>query len=104
MIRPDARGHGRSTNRTGAFTFRRCAEDVLALLDQLGVARAKAIGLSLGAKTLLHVATLQRSRLEAMILVSATPRFPEATRRLFRAVAAAEHSAEEWTAMRAQHV
>jgi pimeloyl-ACP methyl ester carboxylesterase len=39
-----------------------------------------------------------------MILVSATPRFPESTRALFRTLAGAPHSPDEWTAMRAQHV
>lgn len=104
VIAPDARGHGRSTNPSGAFGFRRCAEDVIALLDHLGVDRVRAIGMSLGAKTLLHVATLAPERVEAMVLVSATPRFPEATRALFRAAAAAPHGPEAWAAMRAQHV
>src|SRR5688572_3583082 len=54
VIVPDLRGHGRSTNPGGAFTFRQCAQDVLALLDGLGLDRTKAIGLSMGAKTLLH--------------------------------------------------
>jgi pimeloyl-ACP methyl ester carboxylesterase len=38
-----------------------------------------------------------------MILVSATPRFPEATRALFRAAASAEHGPDEWARMRTQH-
>ena len=59
VIVPDLRGHGRSTNPGGAFTFRQCAQDVLALLDHLGVERVKAIGLSMGAKTLLHVGAAQ---------------------------------------------
>jgi pimeloyl-ACP methyl ester carboxylesterase len=103
-IAPDARGHGRSTNPTRTFTFARCAEDVCAILDHLGIARAKAIGICLGAKTLLHVATRAPERISAMVLVSATPRFPESTRSIFRAAAGTEHTPEEWTAMRAQHV
>jgi pimeloyl-ACP methyl ester carboxylesterase len=104
VVAPDARGHGRSTNRSGAFTFHRCGLDVLALLDHLGIERVRAVGMSLGAKTLLHVATLAPSRIERMILVSGTPRFPDATRALFRAAAEAPHSPEEWTQMRAQHI
>jgi pimeloyl-ACP methyl ester carboxylesterase len=104
VILPDARGHGRSTNPTGAFSFRRCAGDVLALLDVLGIERTRAIGVSLGAKTLLHVATEQPARVSAMVVVSAAPRFPEPTRALFRAAAAAQHTPEEWAAMRAMHV
>jgi len=104
VITPDARGHGRSKHRRGDFTFRRLALDVLALLDHLGVGRVRAVGMSLGAKTLLHVATREPARVSRMILVSATPRFPDATRALFRASAAAAHSDQERAAMRVQHV
>jgi pimeloyl-ACP methyl ester carboxylesterase len=104
VIAPDARGHGRSTNRNGVFSFRRCALDVLELLDHLAIERVRAVGMSLGAKTLLHIATIAPSRVSRMILVSAPPRFPEATRALFRAAAAAPHSPEEWAQMRGLHV
>src|SRR5215470_16435390 len=60
LIVPDLRGHGRSTNPSMKFTFRQSGLDVLALMDHLGIKRFKAIGLSLGAKTLLHVGTLQQ--------------------------------------------
>jgi pimeloyl-ACP methyl ester carboxylesterase len=103
VVAPDARGHGRSTNPGGRFSFRQCASDVLALLDHLGITQVQAIGASLGAKTLLHVATRAPSRVSAMVLVSAAPRFPDQTRALLRAAAAAPHSAEDWSAMRAQH-
>lgn len=104
IIAPDARGHGRTKSPSGGFTFRRCALDVLTLLDRLEIERVRAVGMSLGAKTLLHVATLAPARVDRMILVSPTPRFPDATRALFRGAAAAAHSPEEWAAMRAQHV
>jgi pimeloyl-ACP methyl ester carboxylesterase len=104
VVAPDARGHGRSTGAGGAFGFRRCAADVLAIMDALGIDRAAAIGMSLGAKTLLHVAAAAPARIESMVLVSATPRFPDATRAVFHAAAAAPHAEAEWTAMRAQHV
>ena len=80
VIVPDLRGHGRSTNPGHEFTFKQCANDVGALLDHLGLARVKAIGMSMGAKTLLHLATAQPVRLDAMVLVSATPYFPQALR------------------------
>ena len=103
LIVPDLRGHGRSLNPSGHFSFRQCALDVLALLDHLGIERFKAIGLSLGAKTLLHVATQQPSRVTAMVLVSATPYFPEQARAAMRAVGAETHSEAEWQQMRAWH-
>src|SRR5262249_24509056 len=55
--------------------------DVLALLDRLEVRGLKAIGMSMGAKTLLHVATAQPGRVGPMVLVSAAPYFPEPLRR-----------------------
>ena len=104
VIRPDARGHGRTTLSAGELTFRRCALDVLALLDDLGIERVHAIGISLGAKTLLHLTREAPARIRAMVLVSAAPRFPAATRAALRAFAATPHSADEWSAMRTQHV
>jgi pimeloyl-ACP methyl ester carboxylesterase len=107
VIVPDLRGHGRSTNPSGVFTFRQCAQDVLRLVDHLGLSRVKAIGLSLGAKTLLHVASAEPSRVEAMVLVSATPHFPpplraaaaEFTREAFERLSDADRNA-----LRQRHV
>jgi len=104
VIVPDLRGHGRSTNPSGVFTFRQVAKDVLALLDHLGVQRASAIGLSAGAKTLLHVATQQRDRVDAMVLVSATPRFPDEARAAMAQLSVDAFSDAEWTMHRQRHV
>lgn len=76
VIVPDLRGHGRSTNPSGTFSFRQAALDMFALLDHLGIEKLKAIGVSGGGITLLHMATREPSRLHAMVLVSAPPRFP----------------------------
>jgi pimeloyl-ACP methyl ester carboxylesterase len=62
LIVPDLRGHGRTRSGDETFTIRACARDVLALLDRLSIRRARAIGLSLGAKTLLHMATIEPQR------------------------------------------
>lgn len=104
LIVPDLRGHGRSTNPSFVVTFRQLALDVLGLMNFLSVGEFKAIGLSMGAKTLLHMATQQPERVKAMVLVSAAPYFPEATRTLMRAAATAFHTEEEWTLMRQWHV
>ena len=103
-IAVDARGHGRSTNDLPTLTHRQCAADVLALLDALGIARCAAIGLSMGGNTLLHVASLAPERIEAMVLVSATPRFGEQARALMRTVSSENRSAEDWAEMRGRHV
>ena len=84
LIVPDLRGHGQSTDPLPVFTHGQCARDVAALLDQLEVPRAKAIGMSLGGNTLLHLATRERDRVEAMVLVSATMHYPAQARAIMR--------------------
>jgi pimeloyl-ACP methyl ester carboxylesterase len=103
LIIPDLRGHGRTTNPATGFTFRQLALDVFGLLDRLGIERFQAIGLSLGAKTLLHLATQQPDRVEAMVLVSATPYFPEPARAIMRQLTAENRSDAEWQQMRQWH-
>lgn len=103
LISPDARGHGSTTNPAMRFTFKQLAQDVFALLDHLGIDRFKAIGLSLGAKTLLHVATQQPGRVTAMVLVSATPYFPATARAAMAAMTPETRTAAEWQQMRQWH-
>src|SRR5579862_6480115 len=104
VILPDARGHGRSTNPAKALTHRQCALDTLALLDHLGIRKCKAIGLSMGGNILLHMATLEPDRIEAMVVVSATMFFPEQARAIMRQIpSAGEQTEEAWKAMRRSH-
>ena len=103
LVIPDLRGHGRSTNPSTQFSFRQAAKDVIALMDRLRIDRFKAIGLSMGAKTLLHAATQQPDRIEAMVLVSATPYFPEQARALMRQLTPETRSEAEWQQMRQWH-
>ena len=84
LIIPDLRGHGRSTNPTNQFTHRQAALDIFALLDQLGINQFAAMGASSGGMALLHVATQQPARVEAMVLVGATSYFPEPCRAIQR--------------------
>jgi len=104
LIIPDMRGHGRSTNPSNEFSFRQLALDLFELLDKLKVDRFKAIGMSLGAKTLLHVATQQPNRVAAMVLVSGTPYFPAPARAAMRALDPDNRTEQEWNQMRQWHV
>lgn len=90
VVTVDLRGHGRSANPAGNFTHRKCADDVRALLDELGVDRMKAIGLSFGANILLHLATQEPERVEAMVLVAPATYYPNAARALMRKTAATQ--------------
>src|SRR5262249_8793419 len=107
VIVPDLRGHGRSTNPAQEFTFKACAEDVRQLLARLRIDRVKAIGMSMGAKTLLHLATAHPQLIDAMVLCSATPRFPAPLRDAaarFTREALAQLSVPERDTLRARHV
>ncbi len=57
---------------------------MFALLEQLGVTRFRAMGISSGGMTLLHMATRQPSQVEAMVLIGATHYFPEQARVIMR--------------------
>jgi len=103
VIAIDLRGHGRSTLPSGEFTIRRCAEDVHGLLDRLEIERFCAIGMSLGAKTLLHMATQQPARPRAQVLVSATPYFPAEARAIMRQASLESTPEAERQALRARH-
>jgi pimeloyl-ACP methyl ester carboxylesterase len=109
LIIPDARGHGGSavpnwTELPKTLTHRQCALDTLALLDYLNIGRCEAIGVSMGGNILLHMATMQPERVEAMVIVSATAYFPEQARKVMAAVPApADQPASEWERMRRSH-
>lgn len=86
LIIPDLRGHGRSTNPSGVFTHRQAALDIYALLDHLNIQQFKGMGASTGGMTLLHMATSQPERVEAMVLIGATSYFPEQAREIIRSM------------------
>jgi pimeloyl-ACP methyl ester carboxylesterase len=84
VISVDARGHGQSTNPSGKFSHAQSAEDVIALMDALGIKRARALGFSSGGITLLHLATRHPDRLSKMVVVGAANYFPEGAQSILR--------------------
>jgi pimeloyl-ACP methyl ester carboxylesterase len=103
IITPDARGHGRSTNPGKTITHRQCALDMIALLDDLKIQECKAVGISMGANILLHIATMHPERIQAMIVVSAAMYFPEQARAVMRQMQVEEQSQIDWELMRKRH-
>lgn len=59
----DSRGHGRSTRDAGPFGYVRMANDVLAVMDHLGLDKASLVGWSDGACTALILADLHPGRI-----------------------------------------
>ena len=88
LIIIDMRGHGHSTDPDIKFTHRQSATDVLSLLDSLKIYHFSAMGISSGGMTLLHMATRQPARIESMVLISATPYFPEQARSILQQTSA----------------
>ena len=84
LIVVDLRGHGHSTNPGNTFTHREAANDVLVLLDALGIEQFSAMGLSSGGMALLHMATSQPQCIDAMVLISSTSHFPDQARAIMR--------------------
>lgn len=84
LIIPDLRGHGGSTDPDNLFSMRQSAEDIAALLDHLQLREIRAMGISAGGMTLLHLAVRQPERVKAMVLIGVAPRFPEETRAIMR--------------------
>ncbi|MFQ1002463.1 3-oxoadipate enol-lactonase [Modestobacter sp. SSW1-42] len=62
VVRYDTRGHGRSPSSRGDLTIDDLTDDVVALLDRLGVARAHVAGVSIGGMTGLRLAVREPQR------------------------------------------
>ncbi len=103
LIVPDLRGHGASSTAPGCFSFRDAAADMLALLDHLSLDRVRAIGISGGGITLLHLAIAHPRRVARMVIVSAPPYFPERARRIQRQWSDAMLGEAEMVRMRERH-
>ena len=103
LIAPDMRGHGASTNPSGSFSHRQSALDVRALLHHLEIERVKAVGLSGGGITLLHMATGDPDAISAMVVVSAPPYFPAEARGFMKQFSEATLGAAEMERMRQRH-
>lgn len=78
VLCPDARGHGRSqkSDRVEDYTYARKAEDLVGLLDHLGIERALFGGASMGGALALYAACHHPDRVEAVMAVSGPPFAP----------------------------
>lgn len=77
VVRYDTRGHGASPVPEGPYSIDDLADDVVALLDSLGVETAHLVGLSLGGMTVLRVAGRNPERVQRLaVLCSGTQLAP----------------------------
>jgi pimeloyl-ACP methyl ester carboxylesterase len=68
VITPDSRAHGRSTDSDQPLSYRQMVDDMVGLLDALGIESVNAGGWSDGAGTGLHMAIHHPNRVSALIL------------------------------------
>ncbi|MDE2404028.1 MAG: alpha/beta fold hydrolase [Sphingomonadales bacterium] len=99
LLRHDLRGFGRSLAEPG-FAFSH-ADDVLALLDARGVARASLVGVSMGGAVALNFALNHPERVARLVLVSPAVvgwEWSDAWKTLWRAVSRAARAGDLATA------
>ena len=76
VLRYDKRGHGETEVAPGPYSFELLADDVLALLDALGVSRTHFVGLSMGGMTGMTMALRRPGVLRTLVLCDTTSQDP----------------------------
>src|SRR5689334_19509659 len=76
VIRPDLRGFGQTPMPPGAYAD---ADDVDALLQELGVVDAAVVGASFGGRVAMELATLHPARVSSLVLMCSAYRGLEPT-------------------------
>lgn len=87
VVTYDARGHGDSPSPAGPYSLDDLVDDVVALLDRLGVRRAHVAGLSLGGMTAMRLAAREPARVDRLVALATSAR-PDPQGFLDRAAAA----------------
>jgi pimeloyl-ACP methyl ester carboxylesterase len=71
IILPDLQGHGRTADVDRPIAMRHMADDIVALIDQLGLEQPDLIGYSLGGGVAMHVAFRYPEKIRKLVSVSA---------------------------------
>ncbi len=79
VVRYDTRGHGQSPVPDGPYSIDDLADDLVALLDSLGIARAHLVGLSLGGMTAMRVAARNPDRVDRLAVLCTGAQLPPAS-------------------------
>ncbi|WP_110182063.1 3-oxoadipate enol-lactonase [Nocardioides solisilvae] len=69
VVRYDTRGHGASPTPPGPYAIDDLVDDLVALLDRLGVERTHVVGLSLGGMTAMRLAAREPERVDRMAVL-----------------------------------
>lgn len=74
VLRYDTRGHGKSDIPPGPYSMAQLGEDVIALMDELGIGRAHFCGLSMGGMIGIWLGMHQAQRLDRLVLCGTVAR------------------------------
>lgn len=91
VVRYDTRGHGESPVPQGPYSIDDLADDVVALLDTLGVEQAHFVGLSLGGMTGMRLAARNPERVDRLVVLCTGARLDPAQAWTDRAATVREH-------------
>ena len=73
VLRIDTRGHGASDAPTGDYSLDMLADDVLAVMDAAGIAKATICGISLGGMIAMALSSKAPERVETLVLACTSP-------------------------------
>ena len=76
VLRYDARGHGQTPVLDTPVTIEGLGDDLVGLLDQLGISRAHVVGLSLGGMTAQSVVARFPARVKGLVLMATSAYLP----------------------------
>lgn len=96
VVRYDHRGHGASSVPPGDYSLARLGQDVVELMDELGIERAHVVGLSLGGIVAQWLAIHAHERIDRLVLSNTAPYLgpPEIWREPIGAALAADDMTE----------
>jgi 3-oxoadipate enol-lactonase len=77
VVRYDRRGHGKSTVAPGPYSIERMGRDVLAILDDLNIAKVHWCGLSMGGMVGQWLGAFAPERIDRLILANTTCYYPD---------------------------
>lgn len=79
VVALDVRGHGRSDKPQGPYSVLQFAQDVVAVLDAVGIDAAHVVGLSMGGMIAFQLAVSFPARVRSLVIVNSGPALVPAT-------------------------
>jgi len=69
IVAPDQRGHGQTTQATNGYDWQTLAEDIVGLMDHLGIERTTVLGHSWGGNVAIGLAAFFPERVDRLVMI-----------------------------------